>query len=241
MYEILIFVTKMELLKKLDKMFESETIKPTFMRVHVLLALLIYEQNRDGIGRYRLKEDLRLGSGTARSLIKRLKKDLHFINVSNVSKNDQKKSKRMGHVLTQEGAIFLTEFKKRIPLFDLGDISIIKDIIIESEGIIPYISLVKNGSPQLKYGVEQRDAAIKVNGEGATCLVYNGANFFFPHINYGVASESEKVASKIENYLERLIKQKNNQLERGDVIIIGLGRDLEVARLASLNAALTLL
>ncbi len=53
----------------LNELFKSSTIKPTFERVHVILALYIFGENPQGIGRYKLKSDLDIGSGTSRSLI----------------------------------------------------------------------------------------------------------------------------------------------------------------------------
>ena len=67
--------------EELDPLWHSPTIKPSFELVHVILALFIFEENEEGIGRYRLQKELSIGSGTAKSLIIKLKKDLNFIMV----------------------------------------------------------------------------------------------------------------------------------------------------------------
>jgi len=232
----------MEILKDLDAMFESDTIKPTFDHVHILLSLLIFENHPQGIGRYRLKEELLIGMGTARSLITRLKDRVDFIRVSGGKDQNDRPTKRLGHVLTEKGTAFLERVKKKIPLLKRGDLKVLEDIIIEADSNYPYICVVKQGEAKIKYGMEQRDAAIKVNGSGATCLVYDGSHFVFP------ASSSvndldfiEKANKNIEDYFKNLIFSSNNTLERGDVFIIGLGNEPNKARLASLNAALTLI
>ena len=84
-------------------MFESPTIKPSFEKVHVILALFIFDENKDGIGRYRLQKELLIGSGTARSLIRKLNETINFITVL----SDEK-----GHILTKIGLNFVKKLKK---------------------------------------------------------------------------------------------------------------------------------
>ena len=222
--------------EELDILFQSPTIKPSFEIVHVILALFIFEENEDGIGRYRLQKELLIGSGTARSLIKKLNEKINFITVL----DDENKKK--GHVLTKNGMNFLKRIKQKIPLIKVGDPSELEDIIIKSEGFNPCFCLVRNASNKITKGIEQRDAAIKIGGVGATCLIYNGSDLIFPS---QIISENEKNQMTIEtntfNYIETLFNTKNSKLEENDVVIIGLGENPEKARLAALNAALTIL
>ncbi|MHA1191107.1 MAG: DUF4443 domain-containing protein [Promethearchaeota archaeon] len=232
----------MQILKDLDAMFESNTIKPTFNHAHILLSLFIFKNHPKGIGRYRLKEELLIGKGTARSLITRLKEKVDFIKVSGgIDQNGQPKN-RLGHILTEKGMKYLEGVKKKIPLLIRGDLDILKGIIIETERNYPFICVVKQGESKIKYGMEQRDAAIKADGSGATCLVFNGKNFVFP-ASTSVKNQDlkEKANKNIEDYFKNLILTANNTLEKGDVFIIGLGDHPNKARLASLNAALTLI
>lgn len=233
---------EMQILKDLDAMFESDTIKPTFDYAHILLSLLIFENHPLGIGRYRLKEELLIGMGTARSLITRLKDKVDFIKVSEGKDHNSQPKNRSGHILTEKGMKYLERVKRKIPLLKKGDLKILKEIIIEADRNYPFICFVKQGESKIKYGMEQRDAAIKVNGSGATCLVFNGSHFVFP-ASKSVENQDlkEKANKNIEEYFKNLILSANNTLEKGDVFIIGLGDDPNIARLASLNAALTLI
>lgn len=227
------------MLEELEPLFQSATIKPTFEKVHIILALFIFEQNKEGIGRYRLQKELLIGSGTARSLIKKLNKTINFITVL----TDE--NKRKGHILTEKGLDFLNKIKEKIPLIEEGDLSILKEIIIESEDINPYICHVKNSANRITNAIAQRDAAIKINGNGATCLIYNGESLVFPEKSF---SEDDKQHWKVSARLGKYFKTFHSKnmgislnLEKDDVIIIGLGDNIKKARLAALNAALTLI
>ncbi|MFX0073177.1 MAG: DUF4443 domain-containing protein [Candidatus Hermodarchaeota archaeon] len=220
---------------ELNQLFESETIKPTFEYVHIILALFIFSENSNGIGRYRLKEELKIGAGTAKSLITKLNEKINFISVleGNI---------RKGHVLTEEGLKFLNNVKRMIPFLVKGDINILKEIIIETENSHVFICQVKNCGEKISNGVAQRDAAIKVNGTGASCLVFNGKKLIFklgPSSQYD--QELMKINTEIQDYFNRIIIKENSKLDENDVIIIGLAKDSETARLAALNAALTLI
>ncbi len=224
----------MKELSELKPLFESLTIRPTFDYVHVILSLFIFGENPDGIGRYRLKDELQIGSGTAKSLVKKLKDVSGFIVVPD-------EGERKGHVLTEKGHKFLAKVKKKIPLLEKADLTFLKDIIIEPENVNPYFCLVKNATKKIKNGIEQRDAAIKVNGSGATCLVYNGKDIIFPSKYVKNSSEEQKKINQktLKYFTSKIIKAKV-LFEKDDVIIIGLGANPHISRLAALNAALTL-
>jgi len=224
----------MKELSELKPLFESLTIKPTFDYVHIILSLFIFGENPEGIGRYRLKDELQIGSGTAKSLVKKLKDVSEFIVVPD-------EGERKGHILTAKGHKFFAKIKKKIPLLEKADITYLKDIIIEPENVNPYFCLVKNATKKIKNGIEQRDAAIKVNGSGATCLVYNGKDMIFPSkfVNNN-SEEKKKINQKTLKYFTSKIEKAKVLFEKDDVIIIGLGESPQISRLAALNAALTL-
>ncbi len=225
----------MKELSELKPLFESLTIRPTFDYVHVILSLFIFGENPDGIGRYRLKDELQIGSGTAKSLVKKLKDVSGFIVVPDEGE------RRKGHILTEKGHKFFAKIKKKIPLLEKADLTFLKDIIIEPENVNPYFCLVKNATKKIKNGIEQRDAAIKVNGSGATCLVYDGKDIVFPSkfVNNS-AEEQKKINQKTLKYFTSKIIKAKVIFEKDDVIIIGLGASPQIWRLAALNAALTL-
>ena len=219
--------------EELEALFESSTIKPSFEEVHVILSLFIFDENREGIGRYRLQKELLIGEGTAKSLIKKLNEKTRFLTVTD-------KGRRKGHVLTEKGNNFLEEIKKKIPLLRRGDTSLLKSITIESFNITPYFCLIKTAVENITNGIEQRDAAIKVGGKGATCLIYNGKDLVFPS---RVDSEDSFniVKNDILNYFKHEITKNKFDLEKDDVIIIGSGESEQKSRLAALNSALTLI
>jgi hypothetical protein len=233
----------MNIFDELDELFESKTIKPSYDYVHIILSLYIFGKYPRGIGRYRLGKELGLGSGTVRSLMDKLKKEnINFIEVTNSSSKKEIDQKKKGHILTKKGLDFLRKFKKKIPLIEKVDYSILKSIIIESENISTFMCLVRGAADKIGNGVEQRDAAIKINGLGATCLIYDGQNLTFP-LELQKENEQNKIQvnQKIMQYMMTKLVNANLQFQKGDVIIIGLGNNVYKARLAALNAALTLL
>jgi len=88
---------KVIMFQELDELFESATIKPTFEKVHIVLALFIFGENREGIGRYRLQKELLIGSGTSRSLIRKLKDKVGFITVPKEDAKSKSETQRKGH------------------------------------------------------------------------------------------------------------------------------------------------
>lgn len=221
--------------EELDSLLESPTIRPTFEKVHVILALFIFAENREGIGRYRLQKELLVGEGTAKSLIKKLNKDISFIMVTT-------ETKRKGHILTQEGIDYLQRIKKIIPIIKECETSLLKEIIIEAERIFTYFGLVKNAINKITDGVSQRDAAIKVDGFGATCLVYNGEKLVFPSKKPLINIEADMIVNdSLYRFFKSGLSLESVKLEKNDVIAIGSGDSPQKARLATLSAALTLI
>ena len=229
----------MKELSELEPLFESRTIKPTFEYVHVLLSLFIFGENSEGIGRYRFKEELQIGSGTAKSLFKKLKDVSKFIMIPSKGKGSGSEIQRRGHILTEKGSNFLNKIKKKIPILEKANLKFLKEIIIEPENDNPYFCLVKNAAKNIKNGIEQRDAAIKINGSGATCLIYNGKDLYFPTKESNINAR-EKINQDTLNYFKTKIEDANVKFEPNDVIIIGSGDNQQKSRLATLNAALTL-
>ena len=221
--------------RELEDLFRSPTIKPTFEIVHVILAIFIFGDNREGIGRYRLEKELLIGSGTSKSLIKKLNEKIKFI--TTIDQN-----KRKGHILTKNGLGFLNKIKKTIPLINEGDSSLFKEIIIKPEKDSTYFCLVKNAFNKITNGIAQRDAAIKIDGSGATCLVFDGKNLVFPSKSFSVNEDNlMRLDTTIQTYFKQQLIKDDLNLEKDDLIVIGSGDNPQKARLATLNAALTLL
>ncbi|MFW9972054.1 MAG: DUF4443 domain-containing protein, partial [Candidatus Odinarchaeota archaeon] len=184
----------------------------------------------------RLQKELSIGSGTAKSLIKKLNEDLNFIKVL----TDENLIK--GHILTNVGINFVKKIKQKFPLIEAGDSSVMKDILVKSEGKSSYFCFIRNAIDKVTNGIEQRDAAIKIGGLGATCLLYDGKDLIFPSSSLPKNSnEHRTVNNKIFDYISSIIKKEGSELKKNDVILICIANNLENARLAALNAALTLI
>ncbi len=227
---------------ELDVLFDSQTIKPNFQYVHVFLSILLYGENPEGLGRYRLESELLIGSGTAKSLVKRLKENGNYIRIFEQVRREKKELRRKGHVLTEKGLLLLTKIKKNIPILKETQTDFLKEIIIDSSENFSFFCLIKNAGEHLVDGIAQRDAAIMIGGSGATCLLYDGIKIIFPeYYELTEINETISINQEIQTYFKTKIFNSNVILEKGDVIIIALGNELKKARLAALNAALSLI
>ena len=205
----------MSILNKLSEISTSKTIQPSFQLTHVLLALVIFDQESEGIGRYRLENELGLSEGKVRSLLKYLKQ----IEVVHVEKKIHKLSKE-GEKILKEIYSIVTPPKE--PTFDYSKIVI---------GNSVRYCIVFNAIDRLTTGMDQRDEAIKIGGSGATCLIMKNGNFMFP--STPLAQETP-VSPKIS------IKSLQYEFSESDVLVLGTGKDPYLANLATIAAALSL-
>ena len=81
----------------------------------------------------------------------------------------------------------------------------------------------------VKYGCEERDAAIKSGATGATTLIYTNGKLIFPGSDYPVEPEVE---AKIRSVFS---------LKNDDVVIIGTGPTRESAEVGAVVAGLTIM
>ena len=81
----------------------------------------------------------------------------------------------------------------------------------------------------IRYGCEERDAAIRSGATGATTLVYSNGKLIFPGSDYPVDSDVE---SKIRSVFN---------LKNDDVVIIGTGSTQESAEMGAVIAGLTIM
>lgn len=196
---------------------KSATIQPSFKPLHFILALIIFDEKKMGIGRYKLKKDLDLTEGQVKSLLERMKK-MGLIEIN---------SRKSGHIISQEGTKLIIELSKLLtspkpPLFKYEDLTV---------GEIAYFSVVFDSSELLAQRdvLAQRDAAKFIGGTGATSLIYKNGKFIYP-------SDTGKFYPNITpKDLEISPPIKEN-----DVLVIGTGEKENIARLATLAAALTL-
>lgn len=186
---------------------------PSFIEAHVMKTLETLGAGK-GVGRIKLSRILGLGEGATRTLIKHLKNE-GLVEVS-----------RSGIVLSGFGEKIWFDIKSRIG----------EEIEIPSSsltiGNFNIALLIKNAAGLVKYGVEQRDAAIKVGALGATTFVFSSNKLTMP----GVGEDVFQNTRTIHDLLISTLKPREN-----DVIIIGSANEKRVAEFGTKTAALTLL
>jgi hypothetical protein len=185
----------------------------SFDMVHIFKTLQLIENNGH-VSRDLLCEELGLGEGSIKTLIKHLKMN-NLIQTSN-----------RGTKMTNRGGAIFSELIASIP----------------AETVLPRCSialgkfnhavLLKELSYAVRSGIEQRDAAIRMGGTGATTLLFRENKFVMP-----ASGRGQHTLRKEQNVRAILIDKLNPQEE--DVIIIG-SADLnrKTAELAAKSAAL---
>jgi predicted transcriptional regulator len=185
----------------------------SFDMAHIFKALQIIE-NRGHASRTLLCQELNLGEGAVRTLIKHLKMK-ELIETSNA-----------GTKMSEEGKRFFAEILSCLP----KGCSLPKCSI--ALGKYNYVVLLKQHSFAVKSGIEQRDASIKMGALGATTLLFSKGRFVMPTTN--IMSDPLKK----EPSIYKLLIKKLEPVE-GDVIIIGSDDiNRQTAELAAKNAAL---
>jgi len=186
---------------------------PSFIEVHVIKALETISAE-GGVGRTKLSEVLGLGGGATRTLVKHLRNE-EMIEVS-----------RSGIVLSKFGEKVFSDLKSRIS----EEIEIPKSPL--TVGAFNVAVLIRNAAGLVQYGVEQRDAAIKVGASGATTLVFSRNKLTMP----GVSKDVFQNIQPIHDALISKLKPKKN-----DVIIIGSANEKRAAEFGAKTAVLELL
>jgi hypothetical protein len=185
---------------------------PSFAEAHVLKALEEISLEKS-VGRLRLSRDLDLGEGETRTLVKHLKNEgLIDISRSGISLSEagRKLLSSLRAVLSEQMAIPFTP------------------LTVGRFNVAVRVAGMKNS---VKYGLEQRDAAIKEGANGATTLVFTKTGLAMP----GSREDVSKSDSSIIDALSKL------SLNEGDVVIIGSADEKIKAELGAKAAALDLL
>lgn len=179
--------------------------------VHVFKTLQLI-QERGHVSRDALCEELELGEGTIKTLLRHLKMQ-NLIESTNA-----------GTTMTKNGNLFFSELSDSMP----SEISLSKCAI--TLGKHNYAVLVKQMSFAIRSGIEQRDAAIKMGASGATTLLFKDNKFLIPRIGYDALKDDHQLS-------EQLIENLHPQ--NGDVLIIGSdNRSKKKAEFAAKSAAL---
>jgi len=183
----------------------------SFEMVHVLVTLQLI-QERGHVSRHTLCKKLDLGEGTVKTLVKHLK-------IYDLIETD-----KTGTRISTKGSKLLSELLVSIP----AEMSISTCSV--ALGKFNYAILIKQMSYVIRSGIEQRDAAIKMNALGATTLVYKDDKFMIPNTNFNALHREQKLHTLLVDSLKP---------EEGDVLIIGSDNTSErAAEFAAKSAAL---
>jgi hypothetical protein len=183
----------------------------SFEMVHVLVTLQLI-QERGHVSRHTLCKKLDLGEGTVKTLVKHLK-------IYDLIETD-----KTGTRISTKGSKLLSELLLSIP----AEMSISTCSV--ALGKFNYAILIKQMSYVIRSGIEQRDAAIKMNALGATTLVYKDDKFMIPNTNFNALHREQKLHTLLVDSLKP---------EEGDVLIVGSDNISErAAEFAAKSAAL---
>src|ERR671932_77281 len=133
----------------------------SFELVHIFKVFQLLDKNGH-ISRTLLCQELSLGEGSARTLLKHLKMQ-GLVSSTNG-----------GTRLTEKGKALSSELLQSIP----SESNIPKCSI--ALGRFNYVVLLRNYAFAIKSGIEQRDAAIKIGALGATTLIYRDNKITMP-------------------------------------------------------------
>jgi len=186
---------------------------PFFTEAHVIKALEEVEAQGQ-VGRIKLSKELGLGEGTTRTLIKHFKKE-NLIIISKSGIELSEKGKRLFSSLRAE-----MSKEVEIPPSSL------------TVGTFNVAVLVRNVGSAVKYGLEQRDAAIATGANGATTLIFRDNRLTMPSVTEDVFKNTPAIRDTL---LSKLQPKEN------DVIIIGSAEDKRLAEFGAKMAAFELL
>jgi predicted transcriptional regulator len=184
----------------------------SFGDVHVFKTLQLLKENKR-VSRTLLCQQLGLGEGAIKTLVKHLKMS-GLIVTTNGGTTMTAKGKAICEALTGAISAETTLPKCSVALGKYNHAVILKDL-----------------SYFIKSGIEQRDAAIKMDATGATTLLYIDKKFVMPtNINHDSVKKEPAIRKLL---IERL------RPEQHDVIIIGSSDDSpRAAEMGAKNAAL---
>jgi len=185
---------------------------PSFAEAHVMKVLEEISL-QESMGRLKLSRDLHLGEGEARTLVKHLKNE----ELIEVSKSGISLSARGRRLLSSLRAVVSEQID--IPSTPLT---------VGSFNVAVRVAGMKNS---MKYGLEQRDAAIMAGAKGATTLIFTRNRLTMPG--------TEEDVSKSDPFIIAALSKLS--LNEGDVIIIGSADEKIRAELGAKTAALELL
>lgn len=180
---------------------------PKFNDYHVWKAMQSLDEQAP-VGRKRLSQELGIGEGSTRTILSQLQ-DHGLITIG-----------KSGIVLTDRGSDFKATYHMDVTPVSISDLTIgDKDCAVR----------VPRRAKDVRFGCEERDAAIKSGATGATTLICKDGSLIFPGSDYPV---EEDLSSKVRS----LFTLKND-----DVVIIGTGPTSEIAEVGAVTAGLAIM
>jgi DNA-binding MarR family transcriptional regulator len=183
---------------------------PTFSVLHVLRAIELVSEK--SVGRARLAEELKVGEGAVRTIVNRLKKAKLLL------------TSKTGCQLTLKGQKLLEECKK---IF--GKRAKIEETELMSTPF-NFAILAKKCGDKVKFGLEQRDAAVKAGAKGATTIIFKSGRLVIPSVSDDLSRDYPKTAERLLSLL---------QPEENDVIVVAGADSLELAEYGAAAAIWT--
>jgi DNA-binding MarR family transcriptional regulator len=196
----------MKELEKLEKIAQpsEKGAKPSFNYVELIRMIRIIGL-RKIVSRKVITEELRIGEGSVRTMIKRLK--------------------RKGFITTIKSGAILT--KKGEKIFNILNSVIIYENKLESEKLGKlslskenYCIILKNLITKVKSGVEERDIALKFGSEALLSIIYKDGKFMFPDgyiLNYEYKEACEYLSNFTKEIKEALIIISFSNNEKGAI------------------------
>ena len=186
---------------------------PSFNEAHVVKALELIGGQRN-IGRIRLSKELGLGEGATRTLLKHLKNEGVI------------QSSRSGISFSEKGNTLFSELRSKLS----------QEMEVPSSpltlGSCNVAVLVRDSAESVGSGMEQRDIAIKSGASGATTLIFSCNKLSLP-------TGEQNLSESMPELHEKLVTQFNPK--ENDVIIVGCGKDKDLAEICAKMAAIKLL
>ena len=184
----------------------------SFDLAHVFKTMQMMEAGR--ISRSKLVQEMELGEGSIKTLVKHLKRNA-LIENSNA-----------GMWLTNKGRTVYMKLCSVIPTeTDIPKCSIVL-------GKFNHAILIRGFAYSIRTGIEQRDIAIKNGAIGATTLIFRDDKLIMPNKTQGALRKEPKI-------YEILIS--NLRPEEEDVIIITSAHDKKTAEMSAKSTALQII
>jgi predicted transcriptional regulator len=185
---------------------------PSFTEAHVMKALEEINLQKS-VGRLKLSKSLHLGGGEIRTLVRHLKNE----KLVEISKSGISLSEHGKRVLSDLRTCVSEQLEIPPTPLTVGSFNVAVRVIGMKDAV--------------KYGLEQRDAAIMAGAKGATTLVFSKNKLTMPSVA-GAAPRNDPAV--------RALLSKLN-LNEGDVIIIGSADEKIRAELGARMAAIRLI